>query len=182
MLALLSFSGANLDTRFKRLGLFAIGFGLLAGAGTIWIALQLGLTRSGSLLVLTFLLTVLAEAGMVGELYRQHRLRKLAEPLHSPQELMLLSALEQDDAMRETLLREMSDRQKQREAELRFSHYLRDYLKRRVTPLGKWPLPAAAAFWASELLLAGLAAVWVSSRWLPVEPEPTNLDGNPSAE
>jgi hypothetical protein len=162
--AALALAAAHLPPVFKKLGLFAIAYGLLVGLIAAWLApvsLRLHLSRRLGV-VLVFVIALSGQIGIAAESYRvdreqRQRLRR-ADPNQALAQRLLESAAEPTD-------------EKSRATFEDFRHSYGgppgsfvDYLQFRLSSIGIQSKPVAISLWGVELLLGGVAASWVFAR------------------
>ena len=152
---------AHFPPTFKKLGLFAVAYGVLVGLAGVWLAPSAERVRRRPWLW-TFLVVILAIAGQIGiaaESFRVERAEEQRLERTNPNQLLarrlLESAREPPDAKSRASLDEF--RRNYRRASDSFG----DYLQFRVSSLGIQSKGGAAFFWAAEVALGGLAAGWV---------------------
>jgi hypothetical protein len=160
----LAIAFAHFPPDFKKLGLLAVAYGVLAGLAGVWLAPPAARTRFRPWLR-TILVVILAVAGQIGiaaESFRLERAEELRLERANPNQLLarrlLESAQEPPDAKSRASLDEF------RRTHVRAGDSFGGYLQFRVSNLGirsKW---GAALFWAGEVVLGALAAGWIFSR------------------
>ena len=142
----------------KMVGLFLIGFGLLAGGLLGWLARALQV-RGRLLIPLSCLLIA---ASLVGLTLRTHqiwaaRTRALLQKSDAPPVLLPPESLE---GLPADIRRNFESAAAARRPDLSFPAYLRD----RTSPLGSWPAPWPALFWGTEIMLGAAAGTWLARR------------------
>jgi hypothetical protein len=156
----LALGAAHLPPIFKKLGLFAVAYGLLVGLLGAWLGqVAPGLrVRLRAATALVFVVALAGQIGIAAESYRIERSdrqrRERADPKQVLARRLLESASEPPDAKSQATL-----------DEFRLSYggpgtSFGDYLQFRVSNIGIQSKRAAALFWGSELVLGGLAASW----------------------
>ncbi len=161
--AALAIAFAHFPPTFKKLGLFAVAYGVLVGVAGVWLAPSAERVRRRPWLS-TFLVVILAIAGQIGiaaESFRVERAEEQRLERANPNQLLarrlLESAQEPPDAKSRASLDEF------RRNYNRAGDSFGDYLEFRVSNLGirsKW---GASLFWVAEVALGGLAAGWIFS-------------------
>lgn len=171
--AALSLTGAYVPARIKLLGLFAPACGLLAG----WIVGQLARQNSAkNRRLVSAVSLVLLASGLVGMTIETHRRRAVQIRYQygaDPKTAMLLHVMQNDSLvphdddstrgqqrMQDTF--QLAAQQRKRRLEELTS--LNGYLKHRVSPLGEWPFPWPAVFWAGEVFAGSIAGAWLAGR------------------
>jgi hypothetical protein len=160
----LALAAAHLPPIFKKLGLFAVAYGVVLGLISAWLKQftpGLGSRRR----LATAVVVVLAVAGDVGiaaESFRIERSKQSARENADPKQLLarklVESASEPPAGMSQEALEEL------RRSYGGPGHSFGDYLQYRVSSIGIHSKQAAAGFWGIELILGGLAAGWVFCR------------------
>jgi hypothetical protein len=160
----LALAAAHLPPIFKKLGLFAVAYGMALGLIGAWLAqftpLLRARARAGTAIV--FVLAVVGQIGIAAESYRMFRSEQQRRVEANPKQLLarklLESATEPPDAKSQATLDEF--RRSYGTAGLSFG----DYLQFRVSGIGIQSKLWAALFWGVEITLGGLAASWVFFR------------------
>jgi hypothetical protein len=157
-------AAAHLPPVFKKLGLFALAYGLLVGLIGVWLAQFAPAIRSQLRLgtIVVFLLALAGQVGIALESYRIYRSeqqrRELVDPQQALARRLLESATEPPDPRSQAALDEF--RRSRGGADASFG----GYLQFRVSNIGIQSRHLAWLFWSAELLLGGLAAGWVFRR------------------
>lgn len=143
----------------KMVGLFLIGFGLLAGAvsGTLARAFQV---RGRAVVPLSALLIT---TSLVGLTLRTHqiwaeRTRAIIQSNDAPP--VLLPPSESLEGLPDDIRRTFESAAVAQRPDLRFPAYLKD----RTSPLGTWPWPWPALFWGAEIVAGTAAGTWLARR------------------
>jgi hypothetical protein len=160
----LALAAAHLPPIFKKLGLFAVAYGVVLGLIGAWLKQftpGLGSRRRLATAVVV-VLVVAGEVGIAAESFRIERSQQSGRERADPKQLLakklLESATEPSDAKAQETLDEL------RRSYGGPGNSFGDYLQYRVSSIGihsKW---AAAPFWGIELILGGFAAGWVFYR------------------
>jgi len=172
--AALSLAGVYLPAVAKKLGLFAIAFGLVTG----WIASRLSavfdirkLARGASVLIVCVVI-VAGLVGMTAESFRVWRNGNRQLPLMDPSTSLALRMLDSQkpsddpktkeiaEEMRQSIGRSIESRRELARERESFSGYLRY----RISPLGPAIQPFAAVVWVFEIALGSLAGTWLFRR------------------
>ncbi len=156
----LALGAAHLPAVAKKLGLFAIAYGLLVGLIGAWL-LQFAPGLRGRRKVATAFVVALAVAGEIGiavESYRidrtERQRRELADPKQALAHRLLESAQEPDDPKSRATFDEF------RRSYAGTSDSFAAYLQFRVSGVGIQSQKLAVTFWVIEVLLGGLTAGW----------------------
>jgi hypothetical protein len=160
----LALAAAHLPPIFKKIGLFAVAYGVVVGLIGAWLR-QFAPGIDSRRRLATAVVVVLALVGQMGiaaESFRIQRSeqsgRDRADPNQALARRLLESATEPPDPKSRAALDEF------RRSYSGPSTSFGDYLQYRVSSVGIHSKPAAAWFWAIELMLGGLAAGWVFGR------------------
>ncbi len=152
-------------SRIKLLGLFAVGYGLLAG---LWIGRLLRETRVDCVKTAAVLAVVIVAVGMVGMAVESHRLYAAAiarQYAIDPNTLLagktaIVGGLE-SPAHFEKIFQESRQQRLEMLAEMTsFSAYLRNRTAGPHTSAMGWPHPWPWALFVGEVLLASVAGAW----------------------
>lgn len=142
----------------KMVGLFLLGFGVLAGAllGMLARAFQV---RGRAVIPLSALLIA---ASLVGLTLRAHqiwaeRTKTILQGNGAPPVLLPSESLE---SLPDNVRRTFESAAAARRPDLSFTGYLRD----RTNPLGGWPATWSVIFWGAEIVLGTAAGAWLVSR------------------
>jgi hypothetical protein len=174
----LALGAAHLPPITKKLGLFAIAYGLLVGLIAGWL-MQFAprLCAWRRLAAIVFLVVLAGQWGIAAESYRIDRAERESKERSDPKQALarrlIESANEPSDPKSRAAFEEF--RRSYGETGASFG----DYLQFRVSGIGiqsKW---AAALFWAVEITLGGLAASWLFARQTRQTPSDPN---RPAAE
>jgi hypothetical protein len=159
--AALALGAAHLPPICKKLGLFAVAYGLLVGLLAAWLEPFTGLIRRhfGMRTVAVVLLTLLGQVGIAAESFRidrgeQQRLER-ADPKQVLARRLLESAAEPPDAKSQATFDEF------RREYAKTGPSFADYLRFRVSGIGIRSQLLAVVFWGTEVALGGLAAGWI---------------------
>lgn len=182
-LALLSFLAAHAPPRVKLLGLFAVGYGFLAGWGLSRLADLVDLSNRRVLISASLALILAGQLGLVWESHRLYevrerkRLETTAQPLF-PQLLQQTAKLESGEDLDNLRTAEAlaSSLQQERQRVLAERTRFQNYLKHRVSALGDWPPPWPLVFWCVETFLGTFVGVGVIHRMAPPGREPAETD------
>jgi hypothetical protein len=163
--AALSLVAVQVPPVAKKLGLFAIAYGLVAGGIAAWLttALDLKQPRIWRWAPFVFCLVLAGQIGMALESHRLQREAARKALLSDPKRAMLVQLQEAAQAS--------GDAEAQKEAAQMWRTVggsgpsFRDYLEYRVSALGRRAEQWAAAIWIIEMLLGSVAGAW-SFRWL----------------
>ncbi|MFG0334887.1 MAG: hypothetical protein ACF8TS_16145 [Maioricimonas sp. JB049] len=138
----------------KRLLLFYLAFGLIAGGGLGRLAYEVGVRPSVLIVILGNLLLLAGGLNVTRVSYDRFHAH-IEEQVRRDDDTMLgLRLLERtagDDP--ELQARAAAER-------ARLDPRFRDYLRHRVSPLGTWAAPWPLVFWIAELVLALAAGTW----------------------
>jgi hypothetical protein len=163
--AALSLVAVQVPPVAKKLGLFAIAYGLVAGGIAAWLTtvLELKQRRIWRWAPFVFCLVLAGQIGMALESHRLQRETARKALLSDPKRAMLVELQEAAQAS--------GDAEAQKEAAQMWRTVggsgpsFRDYLEYRVSPLGRRAERWAATIWIVEILLGSVAGTW-SFRWL----------------
>lgn len=168
----LSLLGANAPSRVKLLGLYAAGYGALAGF-CLGHSARLNHLRVGRAVISMGAVLILAGwAGLSLESYRiqaaELRGKSADEPAAARASRLIDSAPPPDDAQSRAIYDDM----KQSFARAADEHStqvaqrttIRAFLVNRVSPLGNWSIVGAALFWSAESLIACVLGAWILRR------------------
>jgi hypothetical protein len=156
----LALGAAHLPPIFKKLGLFAVAYGLLVGLMACWLDQFTGRFREhlGIRAAAVVLLTLLGQVGIAVESFRidraEQQRREQADPKQLLARRLLESAAEPPDPKSQATLNEF--RREYASTGLSFA----DYLRFRVSGIGIRSQSVAVVFWGIEVALGGLAAGW----------------------
>lgn len=157
----LALGSAHLPPMFKKLGLFAVAYGLLVGLLAAWLDQFTGRFRGHLAMraAVVVLLTLLGQVGIAAESFRidraeQQRLER-ADPKQLLARRLLESAAEPPDAKSQATLNEF--RREYADTGPSFA----DYLRFRVSGIGIRSQSFAVVFWGMEVALGGFAAGWI---------------------
>ncbi len=160
----LALAFAHLPPVFKKIGLFAIAYGVLVGLMSAWLVQSAAFVcaRLWLCTVVVALLAVGGEIGIAAESYRMARAEEQRLERAKPDQLLARRLLESAEEPTDAKSRSAFD-------EFRSTHTdptdsFGTYLAFRVSNLGIRSKGAAAWFWAVEVALGGAAAVWLFSR------------------
>jgi hypothetical protein len=160
----LALGAAHLPPICKKLGLFAIAYGLLVGLMAGWLlqfSPRLGAWRRMAAAVV-FLVVLAGQVGIASESYRidraERECRERSDPKQALARKLLESANEPSDAKSRGTFEEF--RRVYAESGASFG----DYLQFRVSGIGIQSKGAAALFWVVEIALGGLAGGWIFLR------------------
>jgi len=168
-LAALSLAAAHAPPRVRLIGLYSIGYGVVAGYGLWFLA---GLTSAPAGKRCGVLAFAAIAAGQVLLALETHRLltseAQSAASTISPAELMLETADPPADPQSRKLFDEMkksvagaaAEQRALLEEQRRFGAYLR----RRIAPLGDWGTPWAELFWCAEVVASAAVGAWIAAR------------------
>jgi hypothetical protein len=170
LMTALSLLAVHLPERLKLILVYAVVYGLVAGAMLSTLAVKTGLTVNRSILLTIVILTI-AGQGLV--LYLSHqryqaatlrqfkldqttlvidRMFATGEPPEDPQ------ARKEYDQVLEQFQAAKKERQEKKEHLLKIS----SYLEHRISPVAQLHAPWPLLFWLVELTLCCVAAVWAS--------------------
>ncbi|WP_145372755.1 hypothetical protein [Maioricimonas rarisocia] len=138
----------------KRLLLFYLAFGLIAGGGLGRLAQEVGARHSMLIVLLGNLLLLAGGMNVARVSYDRIHADVQERVRQNPDNMLGLKLLEQtagDDP-------EMQARVRAEQA--RLNPRFRDYLRHRVSPLGKWERPWPLVFWIVELALSLAVGTW----------------------
>lgn len=138
----------------KRLLLFYLAFGLIAGGGLGRLAQEVGLRRSLLVLVLGNVLILAGGVNVTRVSYDRFRTAVEEQVQQNPDTMLGLKLLEEtagDDP-------ELQARVEQERARLK--PQFRDYLRHRVSALGTWARPWPLVFWIVELAASLAVGTW----------------------
>lgn len=166
LIAALTIVGVHAPAVVKKIGLFAIGYGLLVGWGLGYAARLTGWRTSRSVSgVLAF---VVIAAGLVGLAFESYRQRSAAvqEWLRENPETMLAARMVEQGATPDDPRQRSRHQELQKTIRRRIDPGFFDYLAFRLqlSPLRTWPMPWPAVFWIAEVLLGGTAGAWLTVR------------------
>jgi hypothetical protein len=157
----LALASAHLPPIFKKLGLFAVAYGLLVGLAGAWLSqFASGVhTRRRLAAALVFVVAIAGQCGIAAESYRIDRAdrerRERADPKQALAHKLLESAEEPTDPKSRATFEEF-----RRSFSASGSSFV-EYLQFRVSGIGIRSRWVVALFWGVEILLGGLAAGWV---------------------
>lgn len=164
--AVLAVGAAHAPARVRLIGLFSVGFGLIVGWPTVRLAQIFEVQpvpRSAVVLA-----SLLAITGFAVSTWQTFKLDEQTQKKTKEEELAA------------SLMREF-DRQQGvttvDEAQLPSPKRFQRYLSRRVKQLGEWLSPWPELFWSTEVLLAGVAAGWLTYRLITQTPNPQPSNG-----
>ncbi|MEQ8851121.1 hypothetical protein [Gimesia sp.] len=170
LMTALSLLAVHLPERLKLILVYAVVYGLVAGAMLSTLAVKTGLTVTRGILLTIVILTI-AGQGLV--LYLSHqryqaatlrqfkldqttlvidRMFATGEPPEDPQ------ARKEYDQVLEQFQAAKKERQEKKEHLLKIS----SYLEHRISPVARLNAPWPLLFWLVELTLCCVAAVWAS--------------------
>ena len=170
LMTALSLLAVHLPERLKLILVYAVVYGLVAGAMLSTLAVKTGLTVTRAILLTIVILTI-AGQGLV--LYLSHqryqaatlrqfkldqttlvidRMFATGEPPEDPQ------ARKEYDQVLEQFQAAKKERQEKKEHLLKIS----SYLEHRISPVAQLNAPWPLLFWLVELTLCCVAAVWAS--------------------
>jgi hypothetical protein len=160
----LALAAAHLPPIFKKLGLFAVAYGLAVGLIGAWLSQFTprvhARRRLGTAVV--FSLALAGQIGIAAESYRidrsERERRERSDPKQALARRLLESANEPSDPKARATLDEF--RSSHSHSGASFSEYLRF----RVSGIGVQSKRLAASFWGVEIVLGALAAGWVFFR------------------
>lgn len=160
----LALAAAHLPPIFKKIGLFAVAYGVVVGLMGAWLR-QFAPGIDSRHRLATAVVVVLALAGQIeiaAESFRMQRSeqsgRDSADPKEALARRLLESAMEPSDPNSRAALDEF--RRNYSGPGASFG----DYLQYRVSSVGIHSKRAAGWFWGIELMLGGLAAGWLFGR------------------
>lgn len=183
LMTALSLLAVHLPERLKLILVYAVVYGLVAGAMLSTLAVKTGLTVNRAILLTIVILTI-AGQGLV--LYLSHqryqaatlrqfkldqttlvidRMFATGEPPEDPQ------ARKEYDQVLEQFQAAKKERQEKKEHLLKIS----SYLEHRISPVAQLNAPWPLLFWLVELTLCCVAAVWASRQVT----QPAALDSAP---
>ena len=156
---------AHLPPLVKKLGLFAIAYGLIAGWVAARLASQFELRPTSRSLRcgIVFLLIIGGQIGMAAEAHRIRQAaerQKLAGDSKRATVLKLLGSTSSSGDSKSNADLEQMRRTLSGDQDMSFAGYLRY----RVSELGEWVQWAGIAIWIVEILLGGLAGTWIFRR------------------
>lgn len=184
LMTALSLLAVHLPERLKLILVYAVVYGLVAGAMLSTLAVKTGLTVTRGILLTIVILTI-AGQGLV--LYLSHqryqaatlrqfkldqttlvidRMFATGEPPEDPQ------ARKEYDQVLEQFQAAKKERQEKKEHLLKIS----SYLEHRISPVAQLSAPWPLLFWLVELTLCCVAAVWASRQVT----QPAALDSAPT--
>lgn len=184
LMTALSLLAVHLPERLKLILVYAVVYGLVAGAMLSTLAVKTGLTVTRGILLTIVILTI-AGQGLV--LYLSHqryqaatlrqfkldqttlvidRMFATGEPPEDPQ------ARKEYDQVLEQFQAAKKERQEKKEHLLKIS----SYLEHRISPVAQLNAPWPLLFWLVELTLCCVAAVWASRQVT----QPAALDSAPT--
>lgn len=155
-LTALALAGAHAPAPVRLIGLFCMGFGLLAGWILAWLSGQILETPHRWVVWPALVLIVVAEVGLTLESHR-----------------LWVAAFErrQQDANASVMLRQLESQPdvpagfKDEFAQARAERTgFTSYLKARASALGEWDSPWPAVLWLGEMLVGSLAGAWLFRR------------------
>ncbi|MBN73682.1 MAG: hypothetical protein CME32_30885 [Gimesia sp.] len=183
LMTALSLLAVHLPERLKLILVYAVVYGLVAGAMLSTLAVKTGLTVTRGILLTIVILTI-AGQGLV--LYLSHqryqaatlrqfkldqttlvidRMFATGEPPEDPQ------ARKEYDQVLEQFQAAKKERQEKKQHLLKIS----SYLEHRISPVAQLNAPWPLLFWLVELTLCCVAAVWASRQVT----QPAALDSEP---
>lgn len=172
-LTLLTLAAAHAPARIKLLGLFAVGYGALAGWGLARLAEIVGGIGRTTVLAASVLLLIGGQVGLAWESHRLYaaRERQRFENAAAPVLPQLLKGTGRvgtaDSGTRVNAARKLAssvqrDRQRALARRTRFDAYL----TYRISALGDWSAPWPGIVWGAEVLLGTIAGTGLAARML----------------
>ncbi len=158
-LTALSVAAAHAPPRIRLIGLFTIGFGLLAGWTLSFLAKQILPGPRRVVTWLAFPLIASATFGMTWESHRQWTAAVERQRSGDKKASQLLDRLDSQSDLPADFKNDLSQAVADKSG---FTSYLRE----RTSALGAWKAPWPAVFWLCELLFGSLAGTWLARRML----------------
>jgi hypothetical protein len=155
----LSILAAQCPARFRLLGLFSLGWGLLYGRLLSQLARQFEFSVNRSAVPIIGLLAVGGLAGVTWQTFQRDAspvANKFENPLAAAMAAQVLQSPETvPDEVKQAFRSERMESEKPT---------FREHLSRRVRKLGDWPSPWPEIFWGAELALGASATIAVVLR------------------
>lgn len=153
---LLAIPFAHAPATFKRLVLTYLMFGVVCGWAMSWLAGELQLSITKSMLLIACLSVAAGTGHLAWQSFQQLKIAKQAEIQRDPEQLAMLNMMEKIAGEEHSAEYEARRRQLQPE--------FMDYFSFRVSSLGSWPQPWPLLFWALEVSLAVGVSGWMLSQ------------------
>jgi hypothetical protein len=160
----LALAAAHLPPIFKKLGLFAVTYGLLLGMIGAWLSqFTPKVYKTGRLgAAVVFALALAGQIGIALESYRLDRSERERRERSDPKETLARRLLESANEPTDPKSRATFD--EFRQSYSRPGASFGEYLQFRVSGIGIQSKRIAALFWGVEIVLGALAAGWVFVR------------------
>ncbi len=160
----LALAAAHLPPIFKKLGLFAVTYGLLLGTIGAWLSqFTPKVYKTGRLgAAVVFALALAGQIGIALESYRLDRSERDRRERSDPKETLARRLLESANEPTDPKSRATFDEFRRNYSQPGAS--FGEYLQFRVSGIGIQSKRTAALFWGVEIVLGALAAGWVFFR------------------